>query len=266
MNVKILEKDQLKMMFVIEGIDITLLNAIRRATINRVPTMAIDTVIILENSSVMYDEILAHRLGLIPLTTDLDEIRPDTTAILKLEVKATSDNQVVYSSQLISSDPNIKPAWNNIPIILLKKGQRIQLEAMARLGMGSEHAKWQPVSVSAYKNMPYIEVDKELWQKYDSKTAENIIKSCPKGVLKIVDGYPTLTNPVNCTLCKYCEDISNGAIKVYWRDNEYVYRLESTGAMPPEKVFLKAIDLLISDCRNISSQLENLEKEVDVHG
>lgn len=267
MNIKILEKDQLKMRFIIEGIDVTLLNAIRRATINRVPTMAIDTVIILENSSVMYDEILAHRLGLIPLTTNLDEIQPDTNVVFKLEVKATSDNQTVYSSQLISSDPSVKPAWSTIPIVLLKKGQRIQLEAMARLGTGSEHAKWQPVAVSAYKNMPYIEVDKELWQTYNSKTVENIMKSCPKNVLKIIDGFPVLIDPINCTLCKYCEDISNGAIRVRWYDDKYVYKLESTGAMPPEKVFLKAIDLLISDCRNISSQLENLDKEVvDANG
>ncbi len=261
MNVKILEKDQLRMKFVIEGIDATLLNAIRRATINRVPTMAIDTVIILENSSVMYDEILAHRLGLIPLTTDLDELRPDTNVIFKLEVKATTDNQVVYSSQLISSDPKVKPAWDTIPIVMLKKGQRIQLEAIARLGTGSEHAKWQPTSVSAYKNVPYIEVDKEAWKKYDNKTAENIVKSCPKEVLKIVNGYPTLVDPINCTICKYCEDISNGAIKVHWYENNFVYKLESTGSMPPEKIFIKAIDLLISDCKNISSQLENLVKE-----
>ena len=72
MNFKVLEKTEFKYVFLIEGISIEMLNALRRIILREIPTMAIDEVIILKNDSPLYDEILAHRLGLIPLKTDLE--------------------------------------------------------------------------------------------------------------------------------------------------------------------------------------------------
>ncbi len=254
MGVKLLERRKLYLEFLVEGLNPTLLNSVRRATIADVPTMAIDTVVILDNSSIMYDEILAHRLGLIPLTTDLDTMRPEDTVTLSLDVTATRDGQIVYSGDLVSSSPDVKPVWNNIPIVKLRRGQTVKLSAYARLGTGREHAKWQPVSVSAYKNVPYIEVDKS---KCKAPKCKECVNNCPKGVLAVSTKSVRLTRPYQCTLCRYCEYVCpEGAIKVRWHEDKFVYKLESTGALPPEEIFVKAIEILIGTIDSFRSSLE----------
>ncbi|MFZ0326475.1 MAG: DNA-directed RNA polymerase subunit D [Nitrososphaeraceae archaeon] len=136
-------------------------NAIRRISINEVPTLAIDDVVILENSSVMHDEALAHRLGLIPLRTDLDRfVLPHDCdckstlgcskcrVLLSLDSVAIDKTKVVTSSELVSEDEIVKPLSTEIPIIVLAPAQKLKFEAYARLGFGKDHAKWQPTSAS----------------------------------------------------------------------------------------------------------------------
>jgi DNA-directed RNA polymerase subunit D len=109
----------------------------------------------------MFDELVAHRLGLIPLKTDLDRFNlPEDCdcknalgcskcrVLLVLDAEASDRVRTVSSSDLISEDPESKPVSDNIPIVKLAPGQKIKLEAYARLGKGSEHAKWQPTSAS----------------------------------------------------------------------------------------------------------------------
>lgn len=136
-------------------------NAIRRISINEVPTLAIDDVVILENSSVMHDEALAHRLGLIPLRTDLHRfVLPHDCdckstlgcskcrVLLSLDSEAVDKTKVVTSSELVSEDEMVKPLSTEIPIIVLAPAQKLKFEAYARLGFGKDHAKWQPTSAS----------------------------------------------------------------------------------------------------------------------
>src|SRR5579872_1520691 len=130
-------------------------------SISQVPTMAIDDVVILENSSVMFDELVAHRLGLIPLKTDLNRYNlpedcdcksalgcPKCRVLLVLDAEATDKIRTVNSSDLVSEDPETKPISDLIPIVKLAPGQKVKLEAYAKLGKGSEHAKWQATSAS----------------------------------------------------------------------------------------------------------------------
>jgi DNA-directed RNA polymerase subunit D len=126
--------------------------------------MAIDEVVIIENSSIMYDELIAHRLGMIPLKTDLTRYVlpeecdcksalgcPRCRVLLVLDAEATDKTRVVYSGDLKSEDEFVKPISNSIPIVKLAPRQVIKLEAYARLGKGKEHAKWQPTTVSVLK-------------------------------------------------------------------------------------------------------------------
>lgn len=123
--------------------------------------MAIDDVVILENSSVLYDEILSHRLGMVPLKTDLERyILPEKCdcgtplgcqkcrVLLVLDASAHEKTRTVYSGDLVSEDREISPISASIPIVKLAPGQTVKLEAYARLGRGKEHAKWQPATVS----------------------------------------------------------------------------------------------------------------------
>jgi len=145
----------------IKGVERAYANAIRRIAISQVPTMAIDDVVILENSSVMFDELVAHRLGLIPLKTDLNRYNlpedcdcksalgcPKCRVLLVLDAEATHKIRAVNSSDLVSEDPETKPISDLIPIVKLAPGQKVKLEAYARLGKGTEHAKWQATSAS----------------------------------------------------------------------------------------------------------------------
>jgi DNA-directed RNA polymerase subunit D len=136
-------------------------NAIRRLSINEVPTLAIDDVVILDNSSVMHDEALAHRLGLIPLRTDLHRFVLSSDCdcnstlgctrcrvLLSMDSEANDKTKVVTSGDLVSEDEVVKPISTEIPIIVLAPAQKIKFEAYARLGFGKDHAKWQPTSAS----------------------------------------------------------------------------------------------------------------------
>jgi DNA-directed RNA polymerase subunit D len=162
MDIKVLSREQDTLRFVLSDVSPAFANAIRRIILAEVPIMAIDDVMILENNSVMYDEILAHRLGLIPVTTDQTYNLPEECtcktelgcekcrASLSLEVEASDPVEVVYSSHLKPENPEVKPVSDKIPIIKLAQGQRIKLEAYARLGRGRDHAKWQPASACTY--------------------------------------------------------------------------------------------------------------------
>jgi DNA-directed RNA polymerase subunit D len=136
-------------------------NAIRRISISEVPTLAIDDVVMMENSSVMHDEAIAHRLGLIPLRTDLKRfVLPQDCdcnnslgcskcrVLLVLDSEANDKTKVVTSGELVSEDEVVMPVSRNVPIITLAPSQKLKFEAYARLGLGSNHAKWQPTTCS----------------------------------------------------------------------------------------------------------------------
>ena len=145
----------------LKGIPLQYANALRRICLNGVPVFAVDTVDIIENSSVLPDEGLAHRLGLIPLKTDLSrfnepskcECQSETgcsncKVMLVLDSGDSDVTRTVLSSDLSSEDDTVKPISDKIPICQLAPGQRIKVECYARLGRGTEHAKWNSSNIS----------------------------------------------------------------------------------------------------------------------
>ncbi|HYC12300.1 MAG TPA: DNA-directed RNA polymerase subunit D [Nitrososphaerales archaeon] len=160
-KVKVLEETPNSVTLQLEGVDRSYANAVRRFCISEVPSMAIDDVVILENSSVLYDEILAHRLGLVPIRTDLERyVLPEKCdcgsplgchkcrVLFVLDAKGKDKVSTVYSGDLVSEDREIRPVSETIPVVKLATGQSVKLEAYARLGRGKEHAKWQPCTVA----------------------------------------------------------------------------------------------------------------------
>lgn len=168
MDVKIVKHGEYAVQFMLSGVKVRFVNALRRAMISEVPKLAIDDVHIHENTSLLYDEQLALRLALIPLKTDLKDYGPDDRISLTLQASSPEREgyTIVYSKELISSDPTVEAAFENIPIVKLISSERevggiksvaqqkIALEAIAKLGRGKEHAKWQPVTACSYKDMP----------------------------------------------------------------------------------------------------------------
>src|SRR2546426_1743933 len=164
-SIDILQKEEDRIVIKFSNVPRQYVNALRRLSISEVPTLAIDDVVILENSSVMHDEAIAHRLGLIPLRTDLDRfVMPHDCdckstlgcskcrVLLVLDSEANEKTKVVTSGELLSEDELIKPVSKDIPIVVLAPAQKLKFEAYARLGVGKDHAKWQPTSAAIVKD------------------------------------------------------------------------------------------------------------------
>ena len=152
-SIQVLASDDKKISVKIKGISLHYANALRRICLNGVPVFAIDTVDIIENSSVLPDEGIAHTLGLIPLKTELNGFdESDSRVMLVLDSEATDTAKIVTSAELESKDQVVKPISKQIPIVHLAPGQRIKLEAYARLGRGTEHAKWNSANISVLTN------------------------------------------------------------------------------------------------------------------
>ena len=152
-SIQVLTSDDRKISVKLKGVSSYYANALRRICLNGIPVFAIDTVVIIENSSVLPDEGIAHTLGLIPLKTELDGAdESNSRVMLVLDSEATENTRVVTSAELESKDQVVKPISNQIPIIHLAPGQRIKLEAYARLGRGTEHSKWNSANVSVLTN------------------------------------------------------------------------------------------------------------------
>ena len=160
-SLEVISKDNQKIAVKLKGIPLQYANALRRVCLNGVPVFAIDTVDIIENSSVLADEGLAHRLGLIPITTDLSrfnepskcECQSETgcsncKVMLILDSGDSDVTRTVISEELSSEDDSIKPVSEKIPIVQLAPGQRIKVECYARLGRGTQHAKWNSANIS----------------------------------------------------------------------------------------------------------------------
>jgi DNA-directed RNA polymerase subunit D len=138
--------------FNVKDVDMPVLNALRRTVISEIKTMAIENVTYTTNTSILNDEILAHRLGLIPLKTDqkLFNLPWECTCkgkgcgkcTVKLTLKAEGPC-TVYSSQLKAADGETNPIYGTIPLVKLIANQRIELEATAQLGTAQDHSKWQ---------------------------------------------------------------------------------------------------------------------------
>ena len=149
----------------LKGIPLQYANALRRICLNGVPVFAIDTVDIIENSSVLADEGVAHRLGMIPLVTDTSrfvepskcECHSDSgcsncRVMLMIDSGDTDSTRTINSNELTSEDEVVKPTSDKIPIVVVAPGQRLKLEAYARLGRGLEHAKWNSSNISTLVN------------------------------------------------------------------------------------------------------------------
>ena len=144
-SLEIISKDSKKISVKLKGVPLQYANALRRICLNGVPVFAVDTVDIIENSSVLPDEGLAHRLGLIPMKTDLSRFNEPSKCdchsetgcsnckvMLVLDSGDSDVTRTILSSDLSSEDDSVKPVSDNIPIIQLAPGQKIKLECYAR--------------------------------------------------------------------------------------------------------------------------------------
>jgi DNA-directed RNA polymerase subunit D len=270
-KIEVLEKDAMNIRFIVRDADVPLMNALRRIALAEVPSMAIDEVVMIENSAILQDEIIAHRLGLTPLRTDLETYNlpedctcqsefgcPQCRVTLTLDAESKEGTRTVYSGELVSENPDVIPVSDKIPIIKLAKGQKLKLEAYARLGKGKNHAKWQPVSMCAYKYFPKIEVLAK-----NCESCQKCVDICPKKVLTVKDAKIDVRDLLACNLCMDCVEAcpeEPKRIKVEWEKNAYIMNIESTGVLPPETIIRQATKILDKQLLEFEEQLKVEEK------
>ena len=242
MKARIIDLNGSKAILVIEDAKPTLVNAIRRAIMSEIPIFAVDEVIFFENSTPFFDEYIAHRLAMIPLKTSMDVVRtdPNRTVILELEKEAKESVETIYSGDLKSSDPLIVPANDRIPIIKMRQGQRIRFQAIARVGRGRDHSKWQAAAAVGYSFMLIYEFEKSLLKQCDLSKCDNCMKKRGKTVR--VD-YPVLCDGCLEELEK-CRLNNPDKIKREWDQSRIILRYESTGSLTPSEIFLEALNQL----------------------
>ena len=266
-KIEVLEKDATNIRIIVRDADVSLMNALRRIGLAEVPSMAIDEVVMIENSAILQDEIIAHRLGLTPLRTDLDTYNlpedcecqsefgcPQCRVTLTLDAESKEGTRTVYSGELISENPGIVPVSDKIPLLKLAKGQKLKLEAYARLGKGKNHAKWQPVSVCAYKYFPKIEVPAGKCEE-----CQKCVDICPKKVFTIKEDKVDVRDLLACNLCMDCVEAcptEPKRIRVEWEKNAFIMNIETNSVLPPERILQEATKILDKQLKEFEEQIK----------
>jgi len=270
MKVDVLSVSDDTVRFLIEGVDVAFINALRRTMISDMPCMAMDDLFVFDNSSVVNDEVLAHRIGFIPLTTDLDNyVLPEDCecgsdlgcehcrVVLTLDVETENEIRTVYSGDFVSEDPNVVPVTPGIPLTKLAPGQAVKIEAYARLGTGKTHAKWQPVSMAVYQHIGEVEVDEAK-----CTACGECAKACPRGVVSLQAGKLKVVDVLACTLCGECVKacpVEPAAIKQGLKADAFLMIVESTGCLPPERLVTEAARILSKKLEEFSDRVERGE-------
>lgn len=245
--------------FDLKGVDPPVANALRRICLSEVPTVAIEQVDLWQNTGVLHDEVLVHRLGLIPLNVDADaldwrgdheEMNSKNSVMFRLHVKCTDGTRSVYASdmewKIIDDSQTNKfekvpaPVYGDILITKLRPGQEIECEMFAIKGVGKDHAKWSPVSTAWYRMAPEI----VLKHRFEGSEAQDLVKVCPVGVFDIEDNIAVAANPRNCTTCRACLEKFGDKVEVNKIKNQFLFTIESVGSLPSCTIFQRAIHIL----------------------
>src|SRR3989338_134748 len=252
MEIRILDYDKEKgtLSFILKNSTPVFANTLRRLIINEVPTMAISEVEFSKNSSLLYDEMIAHRLGLIPLKTDLKSYnltkncKCDGKGCAKCQVKLVlkpkpqaKNTWFIYASELKSKDPAIKPAYPDIPIVKLLKGQSLEFEATATLGTGKVHSKWIPAHVY-YKCKPSVEITGEV------KNPEAIMEIDNNRIFELKDGKLSVNKDriLHSDLSFDFSEIDKN-VKLTASNTDFVFYIESFGQLSCKEILATAVDV-----------------------
>jgi DNA-directed RNA polymerase subunit D len=238
-EVEFVERGDRNARFLVRNITPAFANGIRRAMVADVPTFSVDELRVVENSSVMFDEQIALRLGLVPLTTPLDGFEIGDTVTLSLDVQGPEREEAMetvtaYSGDIVSSDGLVQPADENIPIIDLKPDQRLEFEADAVLDRGREHAKHQGGVAVGYRHLQTVEVVGDRGEFEDEEP--NILR----GVIED-DGELVPTD-------EFDNDLTNRypgkELEVHDVENAFVFDVETDGSLTVDELVVRAVDSL----------------------
>lgn len=235
---ELINKTDQKITFSAEMSD-SLANAIRRY-LHHIPVLAIDEVEISKNDSPLYDETIAHRIGLVPIKTNKSTKQEYE---VNLSVKG---EKTVYSGDITG---NAEVVHDKILLDILNKGKELELKGTVRAGTGAEHAKFSP-GLMFYRNECEIKMSKDH--------LEEVQRICPH--VKIEEKGQNIIVHDNkerevCDVCEGIADKSGEKAEVTEKDNQII-TIESFGQLPVEKMFEQSIEALKKDLDTVSKELK----------
>uniref|UniRef100_A0A383VU15 DNA-directed RNA polymerases I and III subunit RPAC1 n=2 Tax=Tetradesmus obliquus TaxID=3088 RepID=A0A383VU15_TETOB len=292
-DIQVQELSPERLVFDMIGADPALANALRRILISEVPTVAIEHVFIVNNTSIIQDEVLSHRLGLVPLAVDPnalawrsgeDAAGESNSVVFKLAVRCSRAadgsmvNDKVYSRDLVwlpsgSELPDEtgcrfgrsqegmfaappRDVEQNILLAKLRPGQCIELEAHAVKGVGREHAKWSPVATAWYRLHPEV----VLLQPVAGADAQELAAAVP-GLFTVQDGQLVVgearqhEDKLERVRRLLEQDKWAEAIQLRKRKDHFIFTIESTGCVPAEDLFRMALEILAAKCDKLAARL-----------
>ena len=260
MKITVHEKTDEKIIFTLKGVDTAYANTLRRLMLGEVPTMAIEEITFLKNDSILYDEILAHRLGLVVLKTDLDSYNMTSVCKckgagcpqcqLKLSLKVEGP-KTVYAEDLNSKDPNVVPVYPKTIIVKLLEGQKLELEATAILGTGKEHAKWS-AGLVWYANEAVIKVNNKHkdFVKFKDKYPPQVFNK--KGEIEAdLINAPQLVDA--------CLDINPEIVNITFQKDAFRFTVESFGALKAKEIVTRAMEVYASQLKSFEGLVKALK-------
>lgn len=294
-KVEIIRMDPFEMEIDFIGFNISLVNAYRRIILAEVPTMAIEKVYMYNNTSIVQDEVLAHRLGLVPLKVDpryfefrnkeetewgaQDSVKYSLNVRCSKNPKAAADdtnpdvlylNRKVISSSLkwiplgnqtdIFQEANMQPLHQDILLAKMNSGHEINLEAFAVKGIGSDHAKFQP-GLAWYRLLPEIELTREV----EGDQADLLQKCFSPGVIDVVTtpGGRRLAK-VNETRNDACSrnvfqyDSIKDSVKLTRKTDHVIFFVESHSALKSYEILEEAVNIMIGKCSLLLAETDKL--------
>ncbi len=260
MELKKLELGKEKGKFILKKSSPYYINTIRRIIKNKVPSLAIEEITVHENGSALYDEILAHRLGMIPLTTDLktyalaEECKCKGNGCARCQL-VLSLNKVgpctVHAEDIKSTDPSVKAVYPKTPIVKLLEGQSLKFEATAVLGIGKKHVKFTP-GLLYYQGYPKFTIKQ-------SKDANKCVEMCPKKILELKGTKLKVTDETKCDLCNACVEVCPEAIQVKGSTEDFIITLETWGQLSIRNMLIAAVDVFNKQLAGLQEQIKKIK-------
>ncbi|MDO8428425.1 MAG: DNA-directed RNA polymerase subunit D [Candidatus Diapherotrites archaeon] len=243
MEIKKISEENGILKLLIKDLDLGYMNAIRRTVMEEIPVLAMETIRIYENNSIIFDEFLAHRLGMLPIISDVKEYKKGDIAKFMVDKKGPC---TVYSQDIIPVDPKTEIATKNIPLTKLKEGQSVKMEMDALAGTGKMHTKFQP-GIVAYTQLPKI---KQMKGK-----PEKVVQAHSTGLLEVKYNKVMAKNAYDWTPSDYEEIMKDSNLEIEFEENSFVVNVETSGAMENIEILNAAIDVL-------NEKVEEFRKEI----
>lgn len=270
MEIEIVEMAERKGKFILKNSTPAMANALRRTMLSKIPKMAIDKVEFhlgsidvdgeeYESITPLFDEIIAHRLGMVPVPTDYENFNFKDKCSCGGE--GCPSCEIMYSLNkhgpctVLSGDleplggPELKVKDEFIPIVELASGQSVLIYAYAIMGTAEKHVKWQVANGVGYKYLPVIKINKK------NASAEDIAKACPKKVFEVENGELVAKRPLDCSLCMSCCEDFDDAVTVTGDDSNFVFNFETDGSLTAQQVLDKAAEILAAETKELADKV-----------